>query len=128
MTFVSLIILLAWFMFTKTGRPINETFAFITTQKGFIWNEVFVSKEKFAFTLRYLSILFAFIEPGYMQHIYMAAQPTQARKVCLYAAILGFVMMLCCIVTGGIYFCMGTTRRTEKRDFELPIDPYFSFI
>ncbi len=103
-TFVGLICLLAWFMFIKTGRPIGETFAFVTTQKQFTWNGLFVGQTKLGLTLRYLTFMFGFIEPGYMQHIYMAAEPAQAQKVCLYAGMISFVIMLCCMLVGAFVF------------------------
>ncbi len=103
-TFVTLICLLGWFMFTQTGRSIKETIALITTHKEFGWSEPLLKRQKLAFTFRYLAFIFAFIEPGYMQHIYMAAQPTQAKKACLYAGVVGCIVMICCIVTGTFAF------------------------
>lgn len=99
-TFVSLICLLAWLMFTKTGLPTSKILAFVTTQKQFAWSELFFGQKKLVFILRYLSIIFFFIEPGYMQHMYMASAPSQAKKVFLYAGIIGFFITLCCILAG----------------------------
>lgn len=37
-----------------------------------------------------------------MQHMYMASSPNQAKKVFLYAAIIGLIITLCCLVAGGL--------------------------
>ncbi|AXI24249.1 Sodium:solute symporter family protein [Cardinium endosymbiont of Sogatella furcifera] len=95
-TFVGLICLSAWFMFTKTNHPISETLALKDA-----WGDLFLGQSTLVVMLRYLALIFAFIEPGYLQHMYMSSAPAQAKKVFLYAGIIGFIIMLCCILSGA---------------------------
>lgn len=95
--FVVLLCLFAWFICIKTGRPLSETLLL----KKDMWNNSLVGQSKLGIMFRYLAVIFAFIEPGYMQHMYMSSTPSQAKKVFLYAGIIGFCIMLCCIVAGA---------------------------
>ncbi|TSJ81319.1 MAG: hypothetical protein NMK33_02350 [Candidatus Cardinium sp.] len=87
---------------TKKGFSISETLGFVTTQKQFAWSALLFGKKKLVYALRYLCIMFFFIEPAYMQHMYMSSDPSQAKKVFLYAGIIGFFITLCCLLAGGV--------------------------
>ncbi|WP_243017960.1 sodium:solute symporter family protein [Candidatus Cardinium hertigii] len=103
-TFCCLICTLAWFMFKQTDRSFYEIIASVTSQKKFHLRSLFPNYNKLVTTLRYLSALVSCIEPAFMQNVYMSSSPFQAKKMFLYAAILGFMIMLCCALVGLFTF------------------------
>ncbi|MCT4696775.1 sodium:solute symporter family protein [Candidatus Cardinium sp. TP] len=103
-TFSAVIGLFAWFMFKKTDASFGETIAFAATQKKFGLGHLFLYNRKSVAILRYLATMVNCIEPAYIQNVYMASSPSQAKKMFLYAGIAGFVIMVCFSLVGLFVF------------------------
>ncbi|AXI24285.1 Sodium:solute symporter family protein [Cardinium endosymbiont of Sogatella furcifera] len=103
-TFSTVIALLAWFMFIQTDASFGETITFAATQKNFGLGHLFLYNRKSVAILRYLATMVNCIEPAYIQNVYMASSPPQAKKMFLYAGIAGFVIMICFSLVGLFVF------------------------
>lgn len=103
-TFSSLVCVLVWFMFKQTDGSFGEAIAFAAAQKKFGLSYLFLCDRKPVATLRYLATIVNCIEPAFMQNVYMASSSCQAKKMFLYAGIIGFVMMVAFSLVGLFIF------------------------
>ncbi|TSJ80952.1 MAG: sodium:solute symporter family protein [Candidatus Cardinium sp.] len=102
--FSSLICVLAWFMFQQTNASFGQTIAFAAAQKKFGLGHLFLYDRKVVATLRYLATMVNCIEPAFIQHVYIASSPSQAKKMFLYAGIFGCMLMVCFSLVGLFIF------------------------
>lgn len=103
-TFSILICLLAWFMFKQTNASFGANIAFVGMQKKFDLPYLFLYERKLVAALRYLATMVTCIEPTFIQNVYMSSSPSQAKKVFLYAGIIGFAIMVCFSLVGLFVF------------------------
>lgn len=116
-TFFIIVCVLMWFMFTKTNRPISET---VVLKE--MWSQLFTGRSTLVIMLRYLALVFAFIEPGYVQHMYMCSGTSQAKKVFLYAAIIGVIVMICFVLTGAFVSAWIPSNIPQQKTLSYIID------
>ena len=102
--FSTLMVVLAWLLFKKTGKPIIEIIDFLQTQKKFALDNIMPSHNKLPNILRYLSNLFIAISPYLVQNVYMCHSPAQARKAFLYASIFSTAIITCITLVGLFVF------------------------
>jgi len=102
--FSTLMVILAWWIFKKTGKSIISIIDFVKVQKKFALFNIIPSDRKVPTILSYLTNLVAAIGPYLVQHVYMCKSPAQARKVCLYAAIFSSIITACALVIGLLVF------------------------
>ncbi|WP_223261923.1 sodium:solute symporter family protein [Cardinium endosymbiont of Dermatophagoides farinae] len=102
--FSTLIVVLAWLLLKKTGRPIIETIGFLQTQKKFELNNIMPPGGKVVNILRYLSYMFTATSPYLVQHVYMCSSLAQTRKAFLYAGAFSTVIIICITLVGLFVF------------------------
>ncbi len=102
--FSILICFLVWFMFKQTNASFGATISFASMQKKFSLAYLFLCDRKLVATLRYLATMVNCIEPTFIQNVYMSSSPSQAKKVFLYASIIGFAIMVCFSLVGLFVF------------------------
>lgn len=92
LTFSIIIPLLAWFVFTKTGKSVSEIGTILQSHDKFQFSNVFQFKKQLGLFLLLLSNFASYINSGIIQRVYMSSGPSQAKEVFSYAIVFSFII------------------------------------
>ncbi|WP_034576868.1 sodium:solute symporter family transporter [Cardinium endosymbiont of Bemisia tabaci] len=104
LTFSIIIPLLAWFVFTKTGKSVSEIGTILQSHDKFQFSNVFQFKKQLGLFLLLLSNFASYINSGIIQRVYMSSGPSQAKEVFSYATLFYFIIKFFIILVGLFVF------------------------